>query len=192
MGRYRRIHHSTVQQLGYRRRLQNMRTSTAHRRTGTADRNGRRCRGREGKQGYWCGAVYVCCESGHPVLLEVIARIVQKAGGLSRRVEEHTIEEIDVIVETGPVTLTTVVQEWIKKRYDASFNWRREFRSIDRIESPTLIRDILVLPPIAMDACTLNDVDLPTEEKLKMYVRHSTQSSWQGYFKNKVDLKGLC
>lgn len=112
-------------------------------------------------------------KQGHPVLLEAIARVVEKAGDLANRIEEGTLSEDDVIVWTGPQLLTRVLEEWIRKRYDASFNYRHD---LPKIKHPTLIGDILILPHVAFDAFPGTGEAARDPRK---YAGHSNQGTWR-------------
>ena len=82
--------------------------------------------------------------------------------------------EWEIITETGPGLISKVVEEWIKKRYDASFSIRNDFPDL---MVPTLYGDILILPQLAVSGHD-NDLDNP-----KTYAGHKVQSSWR--FENK-------
>jgi len=124
---------------------------------------------------HWQFATYVFgAKQGHPVLLELIARIVEKAGDIANLLEEGRLSEDDVIMETGPLLFTRVVEEWIRKRYDASFNFRHDLPHMD--ESPTLLGDILILPTVAFGAF---DVTGESAHDARKYIGHSTMGSWR-------------
>jgi len=119
-------------------------------------------------------ASYVfAAKQGHPVLLEIISRIVEKAGHIANLLEEERLTEDDIIFETGPLVFTRVVEEWIKKHYDASFDFRHDLPTIG---SPTLIGDILILPDEAFSAF---DVTGQSANDPRKYIGHSTMGSWR-------------
>jgi len=107
---------------------------------------------------------------GHPVLREVIARIVENAGEISMLVKLDRLREGDVITYTGPTLMTKVVQEWVKNRYDATFHVRNDFRDV---KVPTRFGDILVLP---WEAFSLRNSEM---ENPKHYAGHFVQGSWR-------------
>jgi mannosyltransferase OCH1-like enzyme len=111
---------------------------------------------------------------GHPLLLEIIARIVEKAGVLYRKIAEGKIREADVLAETGPGIMTKVVEEYIKTHYDASFNYRYDLELMDDIGAPILFGDILILPPVAVDGYPAGKPRHPG-----VYCGHSALSSWR-------------
>lgn len=96
--------------------------------------------------GEWDGVCqYVfAAKQGHPVLLELIARIVEKAGAIANKLD--AVEELnnrEVLEITGPELFTEVVSQWIKQRFDSSFEFRRDWHEMT---TATLFGDILVLP----------------------------------------------
>jgi len=99
-----------------------------------------------GEGGQWTSlAQYIfAAKQGHPVLLEIIARIVEKAGDIAIHLD--SVEELrnrEVLGMTGPEIFTDLIAEWIKKQWDASFNYKRDWRNMS---NPILFGDILVLP----------------------------------------------
>ena len=123
---------------------------------------------------HWQFATYVFAgKQGHPILLELIAQIVEKAGSIANMLEEERLSEEDVIIETGPLFFTKVVENWIKKRYDASFNFRHD---LPYIETPTLFGDVLILPNVAF--CGF-DVTGESKNDPRKYIGHSTMGSWR-------------
>jgi alpha 1,6-mannosyltransferase len=100
----------------------------------------------QGEGGEWDSlAQYVfAAKQGHPILLELIARIIEKAGDIANHLD--SVEELmnrEVLGMTGPGIFTNIIGEWIKKGWDASFNVHRDWRSMP---NATLFGDILVLP----------------------------------------------
>jgi len=99
-----------------------------------------------GEGGQWTSlAQYIfAAKQGHPVLLETIARIVEKAGDIAIHLD--SVDELrnrEVLGMTGPEIFTDLIAEWIKKEWDASFNYKRDWRNLS---NPVLFGDILVLP----------------------------------------------
>jgi len=120
---------------------------------------------------HWQFATYVfAAKQGHPVLLELIAEIVERAGYLANLLEEEKLNEDDVIKETGPLMFTSVVEQWIRKRYDASFNFRHDLPNMN--QSPTLIGDVLILPHLAFSGYVARDDP-------RAYIGHATMGSWR-------------
>ena len=134
---------------------------------------------------FWgVGQSMFAAKKGHPVLLEMIARIVENAGDLSVLIKEKRISEEDILEQTGPGVIRRVVEEWIKTRYDSSFNVLHDLHIIDNIGSPTLIGDILFLPSVAVGGYHGgNWVDTPYNPKI--YTGHAVQSSWR--FEGQLD-----
>jgi alpha 1,6-mannosyltransferase len=100
----------------------------------------------KGEGGEWDSlAQYVfAAKQGHPILLELIARIVEKAGDIANHLD--SVEELmnrEVLGMTGPGIFTDLIAEWIKNKWDASFNLHRDWRLMSEAR---LFGDILVLP----------------------------------------------
>jgi mannosyltransferase OCH1-like enzyme len=100
----------------------------------------------KGEGGEWDSlAQYVfAAKQGHPILLELIARVIEKAGDIANRLD--AVDEImnrEVLGMTGPGIFTDLIGEWIKTKWDASFNLHRDWR---RMTNATVFGDILVLP----------------------------------------------
>ena len=99
-----------------------------------------------GEGGEWDSlAQYVfAAKQGHPIMLELIARIIEKGGEIANHLDE--VEELknrEVLGMTGPGIFTDVIGEWIKSQWDASFNYHRDWR---KMKEPILFGDVLVLP----------------------------------------------
>jgi len=90
-------------------------------------------------------AQYVfAAKQGHPILLELIARIIEKAGDIANHLD--SVEQLmnrEVLHMTGPGIFTDVIAEWIKSQWDGSFNLHRDWRAMS---NATLFGDVLVLP----------------------------------------------
>ena len=80
---------------------------------------------------------------GHPVLLELVADIVEKAPEIALSIDKKTFKSGQVLHTTGPIRFTEVVRQWVQKRWNASFDASKEWKEL---RSPTLFGDILVLP----------------------------------------------
>jgi alpha 1,6-mannosyltransferase len=99
-----------------------------------------------GEGGEWDSlAQYVfAAKQGHPIMLELIARIIEKGGDIANHLD--SVEELmnrEVLGMTGPGIFTDIIGEWIKNRWDASFNLHRDWRGMT---NATLFGDVLVLP----------------------------------------------
>jgi mannosyltransferase OCH1-like enzyme len=104
-----------------------------------------------GEGGDWDNvAQYIfAAKQGHPVLLELVARIIEKAGDIANRLDTVGVKNMEVLALTGPGLFSDMIGEWIKNRWDASFNLHRDWR---HLTSPTLFGDILILPVWAFNA----------------------------------------
>jgi mannosyltransferase OCH1-like enzyme len=100
----------------------------------------------EGEGGQWDSlAQYVfAAKQGHPILLELIARIIENAGEMANRLDsDDDIMNREILGMTGPGIFTDIVSDWIKNRWDASFNLHRDWSNMPNAR---LFGDILVLP----------------------------------------------
>jgi hypothetical protein len=89
-------------------------------------------------------AQYVfAAKQGHPIMLELVARIIEKAGDIANYLDTQELQNRDVLGMTGPGIFTEVVSEWIKSQWDGSFNLHRDWRSM---ANATVFGDVLVLP----------------------------------------------
>jgi len=99
-----------------------------------------------GEGGQWTSmAQYVfAAKQGHPIMLEIIARIIEKGGEIANRLD--SVKELmnrEVLGMTGPGIFTDIIAEWIKSQWDATFNLERDWKNMS---NATLFGDILVLP----------------------------------------------
>ena len=114
---------------------------------------------------------------GHPVLLEVIAQIVEKAGDIANRLEQHKdYHDVEVLETTGPAFFTKIVTQYIKRRWDSSFNVHRDWHNLSE---PKLFGDILVMPVWAFGAGR-GWGPAPTLDDPRVCVGHQFQGSWIG------------
>lgn len=143
----------------------------------------------EEKVGMIVGVEHYCCnperfgltqhvfaaKKGHPVLLEIIAQITEEAGNLANLIEEDKLSDNDVLQGTGPELFARIVEQWIKKRWDSSFNIPHDLR---HIESPTLYGDILILPNVAFHSeYEFPGTDGETRDP-NVYVGHESTGVW--------------
>ena len=120
-------------------------------------------------------------KQGHPVLLELIASIVEKGPEIARGIDKNEFKIGEILSTTGPNRFTQVVQLWIKKRWDANFDARNSWNNL---RSPKLFGDILVLPqwgfggnnPYHPD----HHQDKPGSHDSRTCVAHEYKNSWSG------------
>jgi hypothetical protein len=127
----------------------------------------------------WTGVCqYVfAAKPGHPVLLEIIAQIVEKAGDIANRLEQDLdYHDVEVLETTGPAFFTKIVTQWIKRQWDSSFNVHRDWHNLTE---PKLFGDILVMPVWAFGAGR-GWGPAPTLNDPRVCVGHQFQGSWIG------------
>jgi hypothetical protein len=123
------------------------------------------------------GQYVFAAKPGHPVLLEIIAQIVEKAGDIANRIEQHQdYHDVEVLETTGPAFFTKIVAQWIKRRWDSSFNVHRDWHNL---MEPKLFGDILVMPVWAFGAGR-GWGSAPTLDDPRVCVGHQFRGSWIG------------
>jgi mannosyltransferase OCH1-like enzyme len=118
---------------------------------------------------------------GHPVLLELIAGIIEKAPEIARGIDKGEFKVGEVLGTTGPSQFTRIIRHWIKKRWDPDFNVTAEWRDL---RQPKVFGDILVLPQYAFGGNQPyhpdHHDDKPGSHDDRTLVSHEYRNSWGG------------
>jgi mannosyltransferase OCH1-like enzyme len=121
-------------------------------------------------------------KQGHPVLLELIADIVEKAPKIAISIDRKEFHSGEVLHTTGPSRFTQVVQSWIKKRWDPDFKASTDWKNL---RSPKLFGDILVLPQWAFGGNQPYRPDSPDDKPGshddRTCVQHEYRYSWSKF-----------
>jgi hypothetical protein len=128
-------------------------------------------------------------KQGHPVLLELIADIVEKAAKIAISIDRKEFHLGEVLHITGPNRFTEVVQLWIKKRWDLEFKASTDWKNL---HSPKLFGNILVLPQWAFGGNQPyrpdhHDDKPGSHDEYRTCVQHEYRNSWSK-FENDEDI----
>ena len=120
-------------------------------------------------------------KQGHPVLLELIASIVEKSPEIARGIDKGEFKVGEVLSTTGPNHFTRIIRHWIEKRWDPNFNAEKEWRDL---RSPKVFGDILVLPQYGFGGNNPyhpdHHDDKPGSHDDRTLVTHEYRNSWGG------------
>lgn len=118
-------------------------------------------------------------KQGHPVLLELIAGIIELSPELAIKVDKNQLGIGDILRGTGPSRFSEVVAQWIRTRWDDKFDREQEW---NELRTPTLFGDILVLPQYGFGGNQPyrpnSHDDKPGSHDDRTCVQHSYQNSW--------------
>jgi mannosyltransferase OCH1-like enzyme len=113
-------------------------------------------------------------KKGHPVLLELVADIVDEAADIAIRIANKDFGMTPILHTTGPVRFSEVVEDWIKTRWDLNFTRNDWFN----LSSAKLFGDILVLPQWAFWGGYSFNINGPEANDTRICVGHVSQGSW--------------
>lgn len=118
-------------------------------------------------------------KQGHPVLLELIASIIELSPELAFKIEKNQFGVGEVLRGTGPSRFSEVVAKWIQTRWDNTFDRSKAW---NELRTPTLYGDILVLPQWGFGGNQPyrpgSHDDKPGAHDDRTCVQHSYQNSW--------------
>jgi len=117
---------------------------------------------------------------GHPALLEMIARLVDSAVEIRHQAQFNKV--INVGQMTGPDFMTSVLFDWVHKRFDPTFDFKDDLHNIDE---PIIFGDLMIYPIWAFGAGQGHS-NSPSLTDPRILVVHHFQASWIKFFPDKT------
>jgi mannosyltransferase OCH1-like enzyme len=126
------------------------------------------------------GQYVFAARQGHPLLLEMIASIVERAPELAIGVDKDAVGQTEVLQATGPDRFTAVIESWIQRRWDPNFLASRDLKDLS---VPKIFGDIAVFPQWVFGGQYPYHPDHPEEHNPEIYVGHEYRGSWVNHGK---------